>query len=104
MRHVAAVLPREASAASTVHARGVGKAGSAPPSDFAMLRSYVTQVEGTRRTAADFAQLRQALGARSGLGCSGREVSHLWCLLEGMLHLGNLRFTDAEGRAEQGEG
>ena len=58
-----------------------------------MLRSYVAESEGPRRSVAELARLKVALGS-AGLGCTGREISHLWCLLEGMLHLGNLTFVD----------
>ena len=66
---------------------------SVPPRDFAMLRSHATSSEGARRGATDLSKLREAL---SGLGMSGRETSHMWCVLEGMLHLSNLVFG-AEG-------
>ena len=72
---------------------GGGRTGRAPPSDFAMLRSNVSRCEGSHRSPIDLERLRDALGA-GGLGCTGREIAHLWCVLEGMLHLSNLLFTD----------
>ena len=70
-----------------------------PPRDFAMLRSHAASSEGARRGAADLSRLRESLGS---LGVSGRETSHLWCVLEGMLHLSNLVF-DAEGATSTAE-
>ena len=58
-----------------------------------MLRSNVSRCEGSHRSPIDLERLRDALGA-GGLGCTGREIAHLWCVLEGMLHLSNLLFTD----------
>jgi hypothetical protein len=58
-----------------------------------MLRSCAAAADGARRGPEDLERLRDALGT-AALGLSGREISHLWCLLEGMLHLSNLVFVD----------
>lgn len=67
-----------------------------------MLRSGASSADGARRGADDLSRLREALGA-AGLGLSGREISHLWCVLEGMLHLSNLVFVDADDGAVSGD-
>jgi hypothetical protein len=69
--------------------------------DFTMLASHASRADGARRAAADLAAVGDALGA-AGLGLGGRERRHFWCVVEGMLHLGNLHFDDDEGAAGGG--
>ena len=76
-----------ASAAST----SLASDAASSPSGFTMLRSHEAAAEGPMRAAADLAHLRESLSA---IGLSGRETAHFWCVLEGMLHLGNLIFHE----------
>ena len=73
--------------------RGGAGGGGSQPRDFLMLRSFTSKADSAHRTAADLSRLTDALG-RGGLGCTGREIAHLWRLLEGILHLGNLMFRE----------
>jgi len=88
---------------AVLHHPSLRSSSGAPPMlrDFTMLASHASRADGARRAAADLAAVGDALGA-AGLGLGGRERRHFWCVVEGMLHLGNLHFDDDEGAAGGG--